>query len=914
VTGRGQQSAGAPEPAPDDSGADTAAHLDTGAVTKQGQPSFDLLSDPDAAASAPLRRFAPGDVLDERYTIVEEVGAGGMGIVYKAMDKRLAKPVAIKLIRPRAMTETGIARFRRELELAQRVSHPNVCRLHDLGEVDGLLYISMQHVDGQRLDHLIVSMGHLSPKQTVALGRQLCAGLAAIHEQGIVHRDLKPSNIMVDRAGHLYIMDFGLAVRPEGEDRVTSTGAVLGTLAYLSPEQARGQEVGSQSDIFALGLILFEMLTGRCPPADTIALPLALREPTERCPPPSEIELGIPASLDEIILKCIARRAADRYETAALAGEAMAAVQGELSSASAARRVSAPEGVAPTLAGATASPSSTAPEISIRVQKRWAVALAVVAVLLVAGLGVMRFVNRPKPPQARPGKPVALAVMPFQYTGPDDQAYLKDLLPLLLTERLRKSADVETAPFSSTRTFAANEDVKLVSQQLGIAAALYGDLKHHDGAFDLTLKMLRPGITGAVWTRSVHGDATALVAPVEVAAANIARAVDARWDEGSQGGGPKTHAAKALALYAQGRTLLEGWDTESNYRSAAETFLRATAADETLAEAHAGLAMALWKQYEETHETTIVERSLAAAKHATTLEPDLPEGQLAMGMVQLGMGRSIDAASAFDRAQKLAPGDDAVCRSIASVFAQLSRPDEASRLFDRAIGLRPGYWDNYNAKGKFLMRQGKLAEAKPLFRRVIELRPQGSVGYSNLAAVHLMAGEPLAAEPLLQASLRIQPTGRAHNNLGFVYYATGRFDLAATEFRAAIDAEADPAYHGNLGDAYRQLGRAVEARQAYSQAIEQGEAHLRVNPEDAEFRAALSMWLAGSGRCPESRKQSQAAMTAAPQNPYLLYYSAIAATLCGDTTTARRYATRAMAGGGPADLRTNPDLRALLGT
>ncbi len=213
-------------------------------------------------------QFAPGQPFGDRYTIVEEVGAGGMGHVYKAIDRQLGKTVALKLVRPAAAGQ-GLARerFRRKLALAQAVTHPNVCRVHDLGEVDGALYISMEFVEGQTLDDLIQSVGHLSPRQTVALGRQMCAGLQAIHERGIVHRDLKPGNIMVDRSGRPILMDFGLAFH-QGRDRLTGAGSVLGTLAYLSPEQARGRTTDHRSDIYGLGLILFEMLTGRHPPGD----------------------------------------------------------------------------------------------------------------------------------------------------------------------------------------------------------------------------------------------------------------------------------------------------------------------------------------------------------------------------------------------------------------------------------------------------------------------------------------------------------------------------------------------------------------------------------------------------------------------------------------------------------------------
>jgi eukaryotic-like serine/threonine-protein kinase len=898
---------------PDGSESDTNANLDTGALTAHGSGRIivDPLSDPgppDPTAS-PLRRFAPGDVLDDRYTIVEEVGAGGMGVVYKAVDKRLGKPVAIKLIRPRAMNETGIARFRRELALAQRVSHPNVCRLHDLGEVDGLLYISMQHVEGQRLDHLIVSMGHLSPKQTVALGRQLCAGLAAIHEQGIIHRDLKPSNLMVDRAGHVYIMDFGLAVRPEGEDRVTSTGAVLGTLAYLSPEQARGHGVGPQSDIFAVGLILFEMLTGRCPPADNVALPLALRDPTDRCPAPSTLEPEVPPSLDDVVLRCLARSTVERYATAAAAGEGLELAQGDLSSASAARRL-APH--APTLAGLTPpGPAATDQDLAIRVKPRVAMAIVAAVVILLGGFGVWRYVNRAKPPQAQPGKPVALAVMPFKYTGPEDQAYLKDLLPLILSERLRKSADLDTAPFSSTRTLGATEDVKSVNQQLGVAAVIYGELTGKNGELKLLLSMRRPDIKSAIWTKEVNGDANTLIPRTELMATDLSALMGARWNEKDS---PfRKRNPKTMASYAEGRTLLEGWDVERSAERAADAFRRALSDDESFAEAHSALALALWRQYEERRDPTIVEKALAAAQRAVSLEPMLPEGQLALGTIQLVIGRSVEATTAFERAQALAPGDDAVCRLIGSAYSQRSRPADAERVLQQAIDLRPGFWENYNAKGAFLMSRGRFEEARGLFQKVIALRPQGDTGYVNLAAVHIFMGDLDAAEPLLEAAAKIQPSRTTFGNLGMVHYSKGHFDKAATDYERAIGGDAEGAHYGNLGDALRQLHRSDEARAAYMKALDLAETRLRVNPKDATYRAAVSMWLAGAGRCDEAEREMNTAVGQEPKNPVLLCYAAQAAAVCGNEQLTIDYATRAMRGGASGQIKMNPDVRHRLG-
>jgi tetratricopeptide (TPR) repeat protein len=335
--------------------------------------------------------------------------------------------------------------------------------------------------------------------------------------------------------------------------------------------------------------------------------------------------------------------------------------------------------------------------------------------------------------------------------------------------------------------------------------------------------------------------------------------------------------------------------------------------DGTFGEAHAGLALALWRQYEVGRAPELVEPALAAARRAVTLAPSLPEAHLALGVVQLGRGRTPEAALSFERAQELAPADDAVCRRIADAYSELKRTEDADRFYRRAIELRPEYWENYNRRGSFYLRIGKVAEAKPLFRKVIDLRPESDLGYSNLAGAHILAGELEQAEPLLQAALRIQPSARAQNNLGFVYYGTGRFEQAAGAFRAATQADSEKAnYWGNLGDAYRLLARTSEARVAYARAIELGAARLEVNPADAQARAALAMRLAGSKRCGEVRPHAARAVGESPDDPTVHYYAALAYALCGDRAMAIRHAARAIEGGVVADVRTNPDLKPLL--
>ena len=269
---------------------------------------------------ASVFRFEPGQRFADRYTIVEEIGAGGQAHVFKVIDVQSRRTVALKLMSPSLGGDSlRVERFKRELTLAQRVSHTNVCRVHDIGESDRFYYISMEYIDGQTLKDWAQAVGHLSPRQTVSVGSQICAGLEAIHAEAIIHRDLKPHNIMLDRSGRIVVMDFGLAY-PLDAEPITAAGAALGTLAYMSPEQTVGEKADIRSDIYALGVILYEMLTGRRPPGDGENLPLALRRTGERCPVPSEWTPGVPEALDVVVIRCLEREPSRRPQSAAEVG------------------------------------------------------------------------------------------------------------------------------------------------------------------------------------------------------------------------------------------------------------------------------------------------------------------------------------------------------------------------------------------------------------------------------------------------------------------------------------------------------------------------------------------------------------------------------------------------------------------
>ena len=272
----------------------------------------------------------PGSVFANRYEVKEILGAGGMGVVYRAFDRELQEPVAIKTLRAELLTGGSVAleRFKQEIRLARRIAHRNVVRTYDLGEVAGTYFLTMEYVEGTSLKHLIGSRGKLPIPVTITIGKQLCRALEVAHAEGVIHRDIKPQNMVVEPNGFLKVMDFGIArlVNPPKGQGLTEAGMSIGTPDYMSPEQLSGLELDARADLYAAGVVLFECVTGRVPFEAETTWALVAKHLEEQAPDPRVLNADVPEGLSRVILKAMAKAPEDRYASAVQMHDALAAL------------------------------------------------------------------------------------------------------------------------------------------------------------------------------------------------------------------------------------------------------------------------------------------------------------------------------------------------------------------------------------------------------------------------------------------------------------------------------------------------------------------------------------------------------------------------------------------------------------
>ena len=797
----------------------------------------DILSEDSETQSIPELRaqLQPGERLAERFVVVRFLARGGMGEVYEVADEHLqGKHYALKTLRPETARDPLMRqRFEREVLLAREVRHPNVCPMYDIFRVDRpggpLLFLTMKLLGGESLAARLGRPEKLEPDAIRSIARQMAAGLDAAHKAGVIHRDFKPGNVMLEGAGaeaHVSITDFGLSRLWESDSVLTQAGVLAGTIGYLAPEVLAGNPPSPAADVYAFGVVIHEMLTGRKPQnMPGRAAVAAAGKPAE----------GLPRPWDRIVSGCLEPDPARRFPSA---GAALALIEPATRPTAAERRLSRRQ-----LAIAAAGVAGAA---AVGTGAAWLATGGIDAIL--HPLPARRF--------------VALLAWP-----PGVDAALRPLLRTVLDAIGNRLARAESAvkEFSVITPGAAGQAPPAaladVVNLLGANLVLGASLKAQSGGYRLALRLFNAA-TGAVLrhrdARFASGEISLLSqrAPAEAAALlDVPAAPSALKDEDEAARlGPA-----AYRLFSEARDL-ESQPNDSGLDSAIARYQKVLESEPRFALGYADLALAYARKFQIGKDRAFL--GLAGQNAALALEynPQSAKAVLAKAVFDVESGNTQRATDGFAEALRLDPGNPQILIYKARIFTDLAQLREAEAVDREIIRLRPNYWPGYNDLGFCLYRQTRYREAADAFAEAAAVAPQVALPLANQGAMFMLLGEDANAEDAFRRSLHRAPTERAYSNLGSIAFRQRRYREAIDNYDKALAMNPKSFLNWrNLGDCYTVLGDSARQMESYGRAAETLSDALRVNPKLGANWAMLAFCHAKLGRRAEAEADLKAA-------------------------------------------------------
>jgi len=850
-----------------------------------------------------LAALAPGSDFGTRYRIEAMLGQGGMGRVYRAYDKDIERTVAIKVVREGFVgNEDALKRFKQELNLASKISHKHILRIHDMGTVGETRFISMAYVEGHDLHHILANPSEMTVERAANFARQLAEALAAAHAEGVVHRDLKPQNILVDKDDQLYVSDFGLAKSfEEGAIGMTKTGTFLGTPRYMSPEQVEGKPVDQRSDLYAYGLILYEMLAGDVPFTGESTLKVMYQRLQERPKNLSAVKPGLPSHLVRVTMRCLEKNPADRYQSAY---EILADLQ-----------------------GARSSMSSRSVQIQIPqfTERRW-VWFVAGGVLLLAITFAIPAVRHRIIPGGRTGAPTMsgipplangeiVAVLPLQVLGDSSQfGYLAQGIQEALSAKLFQLKEVHVTADEAVAKVDQRQPLDKLARELGANLLVQGTLQGQGDKIRVVVSLQDVAAGKSRWTQEFDGVTGDLFALEDQMYNQLVSAltITPTNDELAKSGQRPTDNVAAYDLYLRGRNALRVDDTK-NIQAALDYFDQALKQDPKFALAYTGVAQASLRMNGVKKDAFWTQKALAAAQQAQQINDKLPEVHSILGAVYRATGQYSEAIAELNQAQALAPNSDDVYRRLGNAYLTSGDAPRAIEAYQKALKLNPYYWINHSVLGNAYYQMGEYDKALDEFKQVSVLEPDISEGFEDAGGVLVQEGKYDESIPYFEKAIQIEPDSGTYSNMGTAYLLTKRYAEASQAFEKAVALNPnDTVLAVNLGDAYRGSGEADKARASYEQAITLGYKELQTNSRDAAVMTQMALSYANLGNAQEAQDFIQRSLAQDKDNVNIIYAEAQINALLGKPKQALDALHEALEKHYPADfVAVDPDLNNL---
>ena len=808
------------------------------------------------------------------YTILEKLGEGGMGIVYKAQDTKLDRIVALKFL-PAALTADSSERerFYQEARAASQLMHPNVTAIFEINESEGQIYLAMEHVDGKTLKKLILDEQPFSIKKALDLAIQICAGLSAAHEKGIVHRDIKSENILVNTKGELKITDFGLA-KLKGSPNLTKTGSTLGTAAYMSPEQAQGEDVDARSDIFSAGVVLYELLTGKLPFRGEHQAAILYSLINEDPLPLSRYDEKISPEMQRIVSKALAKDREDRYQHA---DEMLSDLRRERKGLEYARTGYITQQVPVSTEKSRRASTSVPPG---RLQKMIGFAAAVVVILLVLGIYFF-LVKMPKNESVSGAALSKIAVLPFESFGPADKEYFADgLTDEIRTKLSGLSGLAVIARASSVQYKKTVKSVSDIGNELNVGYLLQGTIRWEDGDSShraATRLLVNPTLVKVadgtqVWSQSFEGTLSSVFEIQSDIAQQVAQALavvlnpaDRKTIESKP-----TDNAEAYDYFLRGQEVMRIPSPE-NLKQGLSLFGKAISLDPrfTLAYANMCRAYSFWIFQGQSADSLALLARRALDK-VLELEPNSFQAYWAQGYYNYYGSRNYEEALRyFMLALQLEPNNSDVIASIGYVKRRQGKFQESLDLLTRSCDLDPKSWDNWFELAFLETAMRHYTSADEHFKRAFVIFGKGS---TTLAAMHSLAifsviGDVTAAQKVFDDEAG-ETKSWTYKERSFQFHITeGNLRAARSDLDRSVLAEPDVnlvSYYSDLALVLAKSGQQNEARAYYDSARIFAEKAVNVYPNDWTAHSALGSVLAHLGQKAKAIEEGKKAVELMP--------------------------------------------------